>query len=347
MKTFHQVFLTDSSWMDRVEDNSVALVVTSPPYPMIRMWDSSFCKKNPDIEISLCEGKSHDAWLLMHSELEKTWKECIRVLIPGGILCINIGDATRTTGGSFSLYPNHARIITGCIRNELSMLPSILWRKTSNKPNKFMGSGMLPTNAYVTLEHEHILIFRKGGSRVFHSAQKDDRGKSAIFWEERNSWFSDIWHEIRGTGQAMNDKTIKNGVRERSAAFPFEIPFRLINMFSIQGDTVLDPFLGTGTTTLAALASGRNSIGFEREEELGPVIRERILTGTHCCRESQERRIRTHSQFMNMRMAEGKKAGYPAEYYPFGVVTIQERQICLPILTRISEDQDIICGEYA
>ncbi len=346
MKTFHQVFLTDSSDLDRVEDNSVSLVITSPPYPMIRMWDSSFGKAGQETENHLSEGRGHDAWLLMHSELEKTWKECIRVLHSGGILCINIGDATRKTGGSFSLFPNHAQIISFCIRNGLCMLPSILWRKTSNKPNKFMGSGMLPTNAYVTLEHEHILIFRKGGARIFHSSRKEDRLMSAIFWEERNSWFSDIWYEIRGTGQVMPGETTGNRIRERSAAFPLEIPFRLINMFSIQGDTVLDPFLGTGTTTLAALASGRNSIGFEREENLGPVIRERILTSTGCCRDIQERRIRSHAAFMDTRIRKGKKSGYPAENYPFRVVTTQERHILLPLLTSVYEEESGMYGEY-
>ena len=128
------------------------------------------------------------------------------------------------------------------------------------RPNKFMGSGMLPAGAYATLEHEYILILRKGNKREFKSKEdKLRRQQSAFFWEERNVWFSDIWEDLKGTKQNNIDKHI----RERSGAYPFELPYRIINMFSLRGDTVLDPFLGTGTTTLACMATARNSIGYE------------------------------------------------------------------------------------
>ncbi len=108
--------------------------------------------------------KEHDgnmAFELMHKELDKVWKEVYRFSRSGGIACINIGDATRKVNSSFKLYPNHARILQHCTNLGFHILPAILWRKQANAPNKFMGSGMLPVGAHVTLEHEHILILRK------------------------------------------------------------------------------------------------------------------------------------------------------------------------------------------
>ena len=104
------------------------------------------------------------AFELMHAELDKVWDECFRVLKSGGFLCINIGEATRTVGNEFRLYNNSSRIVSHCTGLGMVNLPNILWRKQTNAPNKFMGSGMLPCGAYVTLEHEWILIFRKGGN---------------------------------------------------------------------------------------------------------------------------------------------------------------------------------------
>ena len=180
---------------------------------------------------------------------------------------INIGDAVRTIGKNFQLYPNHARILTTFSKQGFTVLPEIIWRKPTNAPNKFMGSGMLPPSAYVTLEHEFILILRKGGKRIFKTEKdKINRRNSAYFWEERNTWFSDIW-DLRGVTQTMLEKKSKE-LRSRSAAFPFELAYRLINMYSVKGDVILDPFLGTGTTTIAAMVSARNSIGFEIEKNL-------------------------------------------------------------------------------
>ena len=132
-----------------------------------------------------------------------------------------------------------------------------------------MGSGMLPAGAYVTLEHEYILILRKGSKREFKlDAQKQNRRESAFFWEERNAWFSDVWMDLKGTSQNLGNRT----ARLRSAAFPFDLPYRLLNMFSVKGDTVVDPFLGIGTTMWAAMAAGRNCIGYEIEARLRDEI---------------------------------------------------------------------------
>src|SRR4029079_11532235 len=122
------------------------------------------------------------------------------------MLCIDVGDATRTVGGRFRCYPNAARITSTVMRLAFDPLPAIVWRKPTNAPNKFMGSGMLPPGAYVTYEHEHVLIFRKGSKRAFASAaEKAARHRSAYFWEERNVWFSDVWTDLVGARQELGD----------------------------------------------------------------------------------------------------------------------------------------------
>lgn len=348
MKTTHRIFFSDSANMGQIANNSIALVVTSPPYPMIEMWDNTFIQADPRISYAIDREEGYEAWEHMHAVLNNTWSEAIRVLQPGGIICINIGDATRKIGQNFSLYPNHSSIIRFFISHGLSMLPAIIWRKQSNKPNKFMGSGMLPTNAYVTLEHEYILIFRKGTPRVFSASEKENRSKSALFWEERNSWFSDIWSEIKGTPQLIMDDFQGKEIRSRSAAFPDAIPSRLINMYSIMGDTVLDPFLGTGTTTLAALASGRNSVGFEKDAAFYQVVRKKVMNCKDFCKSFRERRIAIHTGFMDERRKEGRKENYISEHYPFETVTRQEIHILLPELISINEIRTgIFEGEYS
>ena len=213
---------------------------------MIAMWDDIMSRQNPAIADALAANDGNLAFSLMHNESDKIWAEVCRVMKPGGFVCVNIGDATRTLDGLFQLFSNHSRIVQFFVQQGFSCLPAILWRKPTNAPNKFMGSGMLPAGAYITLEHEYILVFRKGGKRVFPTElEKLCRQQSAFFWEERNQWFLDMW-DVRGTQQRLLTTTS----RERSGAYPFEIPHRLINMYSVRGDVVLDPFLGTGTTTV-------------------------------------------------------------------------------------------------
>lgn len=154
------------------------------------------------------------------------------------------------------------------------MLPEIVWRKQSNRPNKFLGSGMMPPTAYPSQEHEFILIFRKGGPRRFgNSDMRALRRRSAFFWEERNRWFSDLWDDIHGVRQ--NSSSISG--RNRTASYTTELPYRLISMFSIIGDTVLDPFSGTGSTAVAASASCRNSISIESSASLASMSSARML----------------------------------------------------------------------
>ncbi len=176
----------DSSNLSRIADDTINLIVTSPPYPMIEMWDEMFNEQNPEISDLLDNGFDKEAFEKMHEILNKVWNECDRVLTNNGFICINIGDATRTINGKFQMYSNHSQIISYFTNMGYSVLPDVIWRKQSNSPNKFMGSGMYPAGAYVTYEHEYILIFRKGGKRIFNRDEKKIRQKSAYFWEERN-----------------------------------------------------------------------------------------------------------------------------------------------------------------
>lgn len=253
-----QVVLGTSEKMD-VPDGSVHLVVTSPPYPMIEMWDALFQEWT---------GRSVEDPLFYkacHRVLDRVWMECARVLAPGGILALNIGDAVRTLdGASFRLYPNHVQATDGCERAGLTPLVPILWKKPTNKPNAFLGSGFLPPNAYVTLDCEHVLLFRKGEPRVL--PPKDPlRYASEMSKAERDAWFTQIW-DFRGTGQARSD------LARRTGAFPEELPHRLVRMFSVLGDVVLDPFAGTGTTLRVALREGRGAVGFETEPGLAQAL---------------------------------------------------------------------------
>jgi DNA modification methylase len=325
---------TNAANLAGLESDSVDLVVTSPPYPLIKMWDGCFAQLNPAVGEALRDHDGISAFELMHSELDKVWMELKRVLRAGGIACINIGDATRSIGGRFRLYPNAARILTRFTELGFDCLPKILWRKSTNSPNKFMGSGMLPVGAYVTLEHEDILILRKGDRRTFDSeAQRALRYESSFFWEERNTWFSDVW-DIAGVLQKL-----KSGdFRDRSGAFPFEIPFRLINMYSLKDDLVLDPFLGTGTTGLAALASCRNSVGVEIDQELLAFAKSELLTAAEWANRRIFRRLSDHAQFVEDYKLRKGRPKHTSQVYGFPVITKHETQLRLSFLKDISSE---------
>ena len=334
MKTVHQIIFSDSKNMRDVPDESVDLVVTSPPYPMIEMWDRIFAKQNPNIGKAFKNNDGPAVFEFMHQELDRVWDETYRVLKNGGIICINIGDATRTIDGNFALYPNHSRILRYFLKLRMSSLPAIIWRKQTNAPNKFMGSGMLAPGAYVTLEHEYILILRKGAKREFTSPEeKSLRRESAFFWEERNAWFSDIWFDLKGTTQDLNN----DKMRQRSAAYPFELPYRLINMFSIKHDTVLDPFLGLGTTTLAAMTAGRNSIGFEIDQAFMDAVKSRTDTLIQISNQCIRERIKNHMDFVKARFEEKGAFKYRNRYYQFPVMTNQETAL---LINKVSDVQN-------
>jgi len=329
--TSHAVVIGDSADLSFVADGSIALVVTSPPYPMIAMWDDHFRARDPAIGRALDAGDGAGAFELMHRDLDRVWAEVRRVLCDGGVACINVGDAVRTLDGAFQLYPNHARILEAGRKLAFETLPTVVWRKTTNAPNKFMGSGMLPAGAYVTLEHEHILVLRKNGHRRFGAAEaRMRRRESAYFWEERNAWFSDLWdaHAVR---QALADE----GTRKRSAAYPFEIAWRLILMHSVKGDTVLDPFLGTGTTVLAAMAAGRNSIGVEIDPSLAAAVRSAAATLKDGANALIRARLAAHERFVAQRVREGKPPGHTNRPHGFAVMTSQEEDLAIELIDRV------------
>ena len=340
MQTAARLFFDDAASMDALADESVDLVVTSPPYPMIEMWDEQFFSLDGKIRQHVEAARYEAAFDRMHALLAQVWAECARVLKDGGILCVNVGDATRTfEGAGFRLWPNGARTQAALRELGLQQLPGILWRKPTGSPTKFMGSGMIPPNAYVTLEHERILIFRKGGRR--RVKRREARYESAHFWEERNRWFSDVWTGLAGASQSLEAPDASGGVapelRERSGAFPLALPLRLVLMFSIYGDRVLDPFLGTGTTALAAALTGRNAVGYERDAAFRPAVRRRLLQApsrSHAlCRE----RLADHRAFLRERE---KPCRYENEHYGFGVVTKQERSLRLRDVASVEEMGD-------
>ena len=237
-----RVIQGDSSTLPGIAPGSVELVVTSPPYPMIPQWDASFRRWG---------ATSYEA---MHARLSEVWRSCHAALAPGGLLAVNVGDALRSGADGFRLWPNHVDVAKSCEAAGFRPLPYILWKKPTNRPNAFLGSGFLPPNAYVTLDCEFILLFRRDPLRAF--PRRDPRRASSQYTKpERDRWFSQVWEDVRGVRQGSNG--------HRTGAFPEEIPRRLIRMFSVVGDTVLDPFAGTGTTLWAAHELGRNSVGIE------------------------------------------------------------------------------------
>ncbi len=310
---------------------------------MIKMWDEQFAAFNPAAGLLLEKGDYRGSFEEMHLGLDHVWQEMFRVMKEGAYACINIGDAVRSFSGRFQLFSNQARIRNKLFSVGFDLLPSIIWRKQTNAPNKFMGSGMLPAGAYVTLEHEYILICRKGAKRKFLTAkEKKMRRQSAFFWSERNSWFSDLW-DFKGARQNQHSG---NG-RERSAAFPFMLPFRLINMYSLLQDTVLDPFSGTGTTILAALASGRHSVGYEIDAGFSGPLKARIIN--HPAILNKYNLDRLKNQFIFARSNSGEKGAlkYINDLYGCPVMTKQEEDLRLAFVQSVSESGDnTFCAKY-
>lgn len=340
----HTIYFNAAQNMSQLMDKSVDLIVTSPPYPMVKMWDDIMARQNPAIQAAFDNDVPRQAFELMHKELDKVWSECWRVLKDGSFLCINIGDSTRTTNGDFSLYNNNTRITQYCENLGFKMLPSIIWKKVINAPNKFMGSGMLPCGAYVTLEHEWILIFRKGKKSIHQTnEQKKRRRESSFFWEERNIWFSAFW-TINGVRQALK----KNPSRERSASYPLEIPYRLINMYSIKGDLVLDPFIGLGTTTIASILSERNSVGYEIDTLLRPSLKGIIESIDVSMSNSYiKNRYKRHVEFIDSRISQNKDVKYVNPELGCKVITRQETDLALHYIKDIKfiEDTDKLVFE--
>jgi DNA modification methylase len=249
LSTFHRLINGDARDLSFLNDESVHLVVTSPPY-----WNLKQYNESPH---QLGHIQDYEAFL---AELEKVWRHIFRILVPGGRLVCVVGDVcvARRSFGRHLVFPLHADICVICRRIGFDNLNPIVWHKIANAsyevPNgsKFLGKPYEP-NAIIKNDMEFILMQRKpGGYRKPTNAQ---RTASKLSKEEFNRWFQQIWN-ITGAS-----------TKQHPAPFPLELATRLIRMFSFTEDTVLDPFCGTGTTMIAALRTGRNSIGVEIDPE--------------------------------------------------------------------------------
>ena len=247
--TTHRLVNGDARDLSFSADASIHLVVTSPPY-----WNLKRYNENPD---QLGHIQDYEAFLF---ELEKVWRHVYRILVPGGRLVCVVGDVcvARRDFGRHLVFPLHADISVICRRIGFDNLNPIIWHKIANASyevangSKFLGKPYEP-NAIIKNDMEFILMQRKpGGYRKPTEAQRD---ASKIRKEEFARWFQQIWN-ITGAS-----------TKQHPAPYPLEIATRLVRMFSFVEDTVLDPFCGSGTTMVAALRSGRNSIGVEIDPE--------------------------------------------------------------------------------
>jgi site-specific DNA-methyltransferase (adenine-specific) len=255
-KTIHTIINGDSRQMNELKDKSVHLIVTSPPYWQLKDYGT-------DNQIGF-----HDDYETYINHLNLTWKECFRVLHDGCRLCINIGDqfARSIYYGRYKIIPIHTEIIKFCEIIGFDFMGSIIWQKATTMNTSggasIMGSFPHPRNGIVKLDFEYILLFKKPGTAPKPTlAQKEN---SAMTNEEWNTYFNGHWY----FSGAKQDKHL--------AMFPEELPNRLIKMFSFPNETVLDPFLGSGTTSLVAKKLNRNSVGYEINPEFIPIIKERI-----------------------------------------------------------------------
>ena len=255
-KTLHKIVIGDSRHMGELNDSSIHLVITSPPYWQLKDYGA----KN---QIGF-----NDSYQSYIDNLNKVWKECYRVLLPGCRLCVNIGDqfARAIIYGRYKVIPIRTEIIKYCESIGYDYMGAIIWQKVTTCKTTggatVMGSYPYPRGGIIKIDYEFILVFKKLGKDVKPS--KEIKEKSKLSNEEWNEYFNGHWNFA---GEKQNGHI---------AMFPLELPRRLIKMFSFYGDTVLDPFLGSGTTSRAALELGRNSVGYEINKEFLKAIKTKI-----------------------------------------------------------------------
>jgi len=255
-RSWYKIIIGDSRYMSEVEDKSVHLVITSPPY-----WQL----KDYGVKDQIGYNDTYQSYI---DNLNKVWKECYRVLHPGCRLCVNIGDqfARAIFYGRYKVIPIRTEIIKYCESIGFDYMGAIIWRKVTTCQTTggatVMGSYPYPRGGIIKIDYEFILIFKKLGKPP--KVSKEVKEKSKLSNEEWNTYFNGHW-DFPGEKQ--------NG---HIAMFPLELPRRLIKMFSFYGDTVLDPFLGSGTTSKAAKELGRNSIGYEINEQFLETIKSKI-----------------------------------------------------------------------
>jgi DNA modification methylase len=246
--TTHRLFNRDARNLSVIGDQSVALVVTSPPYWTLKRYN--------DGEGQMGHIAEYEAFL---AELDRVWQECFRVLVPGGRLVCIVGDvclSRRNNNGRHTVVPLHASIQEHCRQIGFDNLSPIIWHKIANAQYEAEGSGggflgkPYEPNAVIKNDIEFILMERKPGG--YRSPSPSVRVLSMLSAEQHKLWFQQIWTGLTGAS-----------TRNHPAPYPVELAERLIRMFSFVGDTVLDPFLGSGSTSIAASNCGRNSIGTE------------------------------------------------------------------------------------
>lgn len=258
----HQLHLGDARDLSWIPDNSVQLVVTSPPY-----WT---LKKYEDRKGQLGDVADYEAFL---DELDKVWRHCARVLVEGGRICCVVGDVCipRKRDGRHRIMPLHADIQVRARTLGLDCLTPILWHKIANGVTEAKGNGAgfygkpYQPGAVVKNDVEYIIFMRKGGE--YRKTTMLQKALSMLTKEEMQAWFRSFWDDVKGASTRKG----------HPAPYPVELAERLIRMFSFAGDTVLDPFLGTGSTSIAAIRTGRNSIGNEIEPKYFGPARARII----------------------------------------------------------------------
>jgi len=256
MKTHHKIIIGDSRAMEDLADESVHLVITSPPYWQLKDYGS---------ENQIGYHNSYEEYI---NNLNLVWNESHRVLHKGCRLCVNIGDqfARSVYYGRYKVIPIRTEIIKFCETIGFDYMGAVIWQKvtTTNTTGgaSIMGSFPYPRNGILKLDYEFILIFKKQGDAPKPTAEQKKASK--LTTEEWNSYFAGHWN-FAGARQ-----------EHHIAMFPEELPRRLIKMFSFVGDAILDPFLGSGTTSLSARNLGRNSVGYEINSEFLPVIKKKL-----------------------------------------------------------------------
>jgi modification methylase len=261
-KVSHVLRCSDARELDWIPDESVHLVLTSPPY-----WT---LKEYPQSKGQLGMIADYENF---HDELDKVWRHAFRVLVPGGRLVCVVGDVclSRRRHGRHMVMPLHADIVVRCRRIGFDNLSPIFWYKISNAAHEvengssFLGKPYEP-NAIIKNDMEFILMLRKGGG--YRQPTEDQRNASRLTKEEHHEWFQQVW-TLPG-----------ESTRSHPAPYPEELAYRLIRMFSFTEDTVLDPFMGLGTTLVAAAKCERNSIGIEIDSGYFAKAKARIESGS-------------------------------------------------------------------
>lgn len=258
--TNHKIIFGDSRSLNKIKDKSVQLIITSPPYWQLKDYGT-------DNQIGF-----NDSYEDYINNLNLVWSECYRVLADGCRLCINIGDqfARSVYYGRYKVIPIRTEIIRFCETIGMDYMGAIIWQKATTMNTSgggaVMGSYPYPRNGILKIDYEFILIFKKLGTPP--KVTKEQKQKSIISKEEWNKYFASHWN-FNGTKQFKH-----------IAMFPEELPKRLIKMFSFADETVLDPFAGSGTTSLAAMKLGRNSIGYEINQDFLPIMQEKFSSVT-------------------------------------------------------------------